>query len=33
MAHEFPLDMQSVEVREMVGAAENTGHPFPERKQ
>ncbi len=33
MAHEFPLDMQSVEVREMVGATQNTGHPYPERKQ
>jgi predicted aldo/keto reductase-like oxidoreductase len=28
MAHEFPLDMQSAEVREMVSAAENTGHPY-----
>jgi aryl-alcohol dehydrogenase-like predicted oxidoreductase len=32
MSHQFPLDMQSVEVREMVGAAKNTGHPFPELK-
>jgi aryl-alcohol dehydrogenase-like predicted oxidoreductase len=32
MAHDFPLDMQSVEVREMVKATENTGHPFPEVK-
>jgi uncharacterized protein len=29
MAHEFPLDMQSVEVKEMVNATENTGDPFP----
>ena len=29
MAHEFPLDPQSVEVREMVAASENTGRPFP----
>jgi aryl-alcohol dehydrogenase-like predicted oxidoreductase len=29
MAHEFPLDMQSVEVKEMVNATKNTGHPFP----
>jgi aryl-alcohol dehydrogenase-like predicted oxidoreductase len=32
LTHQFPLDMQSVEVREMVGAAKNTGHPFPELK-
>jgi uncharacterized protein len=30
LAHEFPLDMQSVEVKEMVNATKNTGHPFPE---
>jgi aryl-alcohol dehydrogenase-like predicted oxidoreductase len=29
IAHDFPLDMQSVEVREMVNASENTGDPFP----
>ncbi len=29
MAHDFPLDMQSVEVKEMVNATENTGDPFP----
>ena len=29
LAHEFPLDMQSVEVKEMVQATKNTGHPFP----
>ena len=30
IAHEFPLDMQQVEVKEMMKDAENTGHPFPE---
>ena len=29
LAHEFPLDMQAVEVKEMVQATKNTGHPFP----
>ena len=29
LAHEFPLDMQSVEVKEMMNATKNTGHPFP----
>jgi aryl-alcohol dehydrogenase-like predicted oxidoreductase len=29
LAHQFPLDMQSVEVKEMLQAAKNTGHPFP----
>jgi uncharacterized protein len=29
MAHDFPLDMQSIEVKEMVNATENTGDPFP----
>jgi aryl-alcohol dehydrogenase-like predicted oxidoreductase len=33
LVHEFPLDMQSVEVREMLGATQNTGHPYPELKQ
>ena len=32
MAHDFPLDMQSVEVKEMMKATENTGRPFPEAK-
>ena len=32
MAHEFPLDMQSVEVKEMMKATENTGRPYPETK-
>lgn len=30
LAHNFPLDMQSVEVKEMVRATENTGKPWPE---
>lgn len=30
MAHRFPLDMQSAEVKEMMQATQNTGHPFPE---
>jgi aryl-alcohol dehydrogenase-like predicted oxidoreductase len=30
LAHNYPLDLQSVEVREMVKATENTGKPFPE---
>jgi aryl-alcohol dehydrogenase-like predicted oxidoreductase len=29
MAHDFPLDMQSVEVKEMVNATQNTGSPYP----
>jgi aryl-alcohol dehydrogenase-like predicted oxidoreductase len=29
MAHDFPLDMQSIEVKEMVNATDNTGDPFP----
>ncbi len=29
LAHQFPLDLQSVEVKEMVQATRNTGHPFP----
>jgi uncharacterized protein len=29
MAHDFPLDMDSVEVRQMVRSTENTGRPFP----
>jgi uncharacterized protein len=29
MAHEFPLDMQQKEVKEMLGASENTGKPYP----
>ncbi|HEX3748217.1 MAG TPA: aldo/keto reductase [Bryobacteraceae bacterium] len=33
LAHQFPLDMKSVEVQEMVMATDNTGHPFPEPKK
>jgi aryl-alcohol dehydrogenase-like predicted oxidoreductase len=33
LAHQFPLDMKSVEVREMVAATENTGRPYPDVKQ
>ena len=33
MSHEFPLDMQQAEVKEMMRAAENTGHPYPEKQQ
>lgn len=29
LAHEFPLDTQQAEVKEMLGAAENTGDPYP----
>lgn len=32
LAHGFPLDTKQSEVRDMLGAPENTGHPFPERK-
>ncbi len=28
MAHDFPLDMQSVEVKEMLGSTENHGWPY-----
>ena len=30
MAHDFPLDLKSVEVRQMVYATANTGRPFPQ---
>jgi len=30
LAHEFPLDMQQKEVKEMLQSTVNTGHPFPE---
>jgi len=30
LAHEYPLDMQSVEVKEMVQATDNTGKPYPQ---
>jgi len=29
LAHDFPLDIQQKEVKEMLGAAENTGKPYP----
>jgi len=29
LAHSFPLDMQSKEVKEMMKSTENTGKPFP----
>jgi aryl-alcohol dehydrogenase-like predicted oxidoreductase len=32
LAHDFPLDMQSKEVKEMMQATENTGRPFPAAK-
>jgi hypothetical protein len=33
LAHQFPLDMKSVEVQEMMVATQNTGVPFPKPKQ
>jgi uncharacterized protein len=32
IAHEYPLDTQSAEAKEMMKATENTGHPFPKVK-
>jgi len=32
LAHGFPLDTKQMEVQDMFGAVENTGHPFPEKK-
>jgi hypothetical protein len=32
LAHEFPLDDQQSEVKEMMKAAQNTGKPFPAAK-
>jgi aryl-alcohol dehydrogenase-like predicted oxidoreductase len=32
LAHDFPLDNQQKEVKEMLRAAENTGNPFPSDK-
>jgi aryl-alcohol dehydrogenase-like predicted oxidoreductase len=29
IAHGFPLDLQQSETKDMLGAVENTGHPFP----
>jgi hypothetical protein len=28
MAHDFPLDTQSVEIKPMLGESKNNGHPF-----
>jgi uncharacterized protein len=33
LAHEFPIDMQSKEVREMLDSTSNTGHPYPRLQQ
>lgn len=33
LAHAFPLDMTSVEVKQMVEATQNTGRPFPQVSQ
>jgi hypothetical protein len=30
LAHEFPLDMQSVEVKQMIHSTDNTGRPYPQ---
>jgi uncharacterized protein len=30
LAHEFPIDMQSVEVKQMVYSTNNSGRPFPD---
>jgi uncharacterized protein len=29
LAHEFPLDLQQKEVKEMIDSTSNTGHPYP----
>jgi uncharacterized protein len=33
ISHNFPLDMQQVEVKEILGAATNDGHPYPKLSQ
>jgi len=33
LAHDFPLDDQSVEVKEMLQSGDNTGRPFPQLNQ
>ncbi len=36
LSHKFPVDMQQKEVKEMLGASQNTGKPYPkfqEQKQ
>jgi predicted aldo/keto reductase-like oxidoreductase len=30
LSHQFPLDNQQMEVKEMMQATENTGHPYPQ---
>jgi len=30
LAHGFPLDMASIEVKQMIKATDNTGRPYPE---
>ena len=32
LAHRFPLDNQSVEVKEMLQMTDNSGHPYPSAK-
>ena len=32
LAHDFPLDLQSVEVRQMMKSTDNTGRAYPEVK-
>ena len=32
IAHGFPLDTQQIEVKDMFGVEQNTGHPFPEKQ-
>jgi hypothetical protein len=32
LAHHFPLDTEQSEVKDMLGAPQNTGHPFPEKQ-
>jgi aryl-alcohol dehydrogenase-like predicted oxidoreductase len=32
IAHDFPFDLQSIEVRQIVKAVDNTGRPYPEVK-
>lgn len=33
LAHDFPIDTEQKEVKEMLRATENTGHPYPELTQ
>lgn len=33
IAHDFPIDMRQAETKEMLGASENTGHPYPTMSQ